>query len=73
MTRILQPEDKIFQMFKQYRALLEQDKTIGSHVRITHLVASQLTLAHMVDHLVCLFEEEEPPKAIKMDAPPIIT
>jgi len=61
MTKLIQSNDKIFQMFKQYRTLLERDKTVGSHGRDTHLVASQLTLAHMVDHLVCILKDDEKP------------
>jgi len=57
-------------MFKQYRALLEQDKTLKSHVETTHLVASQLTLAHMVDHLVCILKDDEKPTVKKLDGLP---
>ena len=70
MTSIIQNDDKILQMFKQYRAVLEQDKTLSSHVRTTYLTASQLTLAHMIDHLVCILKEEEKPTVTKLDGPP---
>ena len=70
MTRAIEEGDKIFQMFKQYRTLLEHDSKIKNHVRVTHLVASQLTLAHMVDHLVCILRDDEKPTVRKLDGPP---
>lgn len=53
MTSVLQEDDKIFNMYKQYRALLnnyaKQNKEIV-HERTTMTLAGQLTVAHMLDH-----------------------
>jgi len=58
MSNTIDKDDKIFVMFKKYRELLEDDSKTKSHVRTTQLVASQLTLAHMIDHVVCLLKDE---------------
>ena len=58
MSSIIDKNDKIFTMFKQYRKLLEDDPKTESHVRTTQIAASQLTLAHMIDHVVCLLKDE---------------
>jgi len=71
MTSILQEDDKIFNMYKQYRALLnnytKQNKE-AVHERTTMMLAGQLTVAHMLDHVACLFKKDGPPTA-KYDTP----
>jgi|TARA_Y100000034_G_scaffold95664_1_gene116280 hypothetical protein len=59
MSDTIDKDDKIFVMFKKYRKLLEDDPTMKSHVRTTQIAASNLTLAHMIDHVVCLLKIEE--------------
>ena len=57
MTSVLSEDDKIFGMYKQYKALLNNDARRTKdelHPRTTKVVASQLTVAHMLDHVVCL-------------------
>ena len=58
MSSIIDNDDKIFVMFQRYRTLLERDATTAQHIRTTQLVASQLTLAHMIDHVVCLLKDK---------------
>ncbi len=60
MTSILQEDDKIFNMYKQYRALLnnytKQNKEVV-HERTTMTLAGQLTVAHMLDHVSCQMKD----------------
>ena len=65
MTSVLSEGDKIFGMYKQYKALLDNDTKQNKdelHLRTTKIVASQLTVAHMLDHVACLMEEKKAPK-----------
>ena len=62
MTSVLSEDDKIFGMYKQYKALLDNDTKQNKdefHPRTTKVVASQLMVAHMLDHVVCLLKEEK--------------
>ena len=68
MTSVLREEDKIFGMYKQYKALLNNDARRTKdelHPRTTKVVASQLTVAHMLDHVVCSLEGKKPVKVNK--------
>ena len=68
MTSVLREDDKVFGMYKQYKALLDNDTKQNKdalHPRTTKVVASQLTVAHMLDHVVCLLKSEEPVKVNK--------
>ena len=73
MTSVLREEDKIFGMYKQYKALLNNDARRTKdelHPRTTKVVASQLTIAHMLDHVVCLIKEDKPPTVKKIKKAP---
>jgi hypothetical protein len=64
MTSVLQEDDKILSMYKQYKTLLNNNvkrnkNELQLHPRTTMLVASQLTVAHMLDHVVCLIKEKK--------------
>lgn len=62
MTGIIDPvSDKILNTYCQYERLVS-DKHI----------AAQLTIAHFIDHVVCIIKEEtQPPsKAVKINSPP---
>jgi len=62
MTSIIDPvTDKILNTYRQYERL-----TTSTHI------AAQLTIAHFIDHLVCVIKEEtqSPPKAVKINSPP---
>jgi len=59
MTSIIDPEtDKILNTYRQYERLT-MDKNI----------AAQLTMAHFIDHVVCILKEatEPTPKVVKLD------
>jgi len=73
MTSVLSEDDKIFGMYKQYKALLNNDARRTKdevHPRTTKVVASQLTIAHMLDHVVCLLKSKEPVKVKKVNKAP---
>ena len=64
MTSIINPEtDKILNTYHQYERLT-MDKN----------VAAQLTVAHFMDHVICVIKESTqlPPKAIKKETAPKI-
>ena len=73
MTSILLEDDKIFNMYKQYRALLnnyaKQNKE-PVHERTTKMLAGQLTVAHMLDHAVCSIKEDRFPTAKELKKAP---
>ena len=50
MTSILTDTDKLFTMFLQYKELLKTQ--VEDAEQLNH-VASQLTVAHMIDHIDC--------------------
>ena len=58
MTSILKDDDKIFAMYKQYKDLLDKE-----HIQFRvdrngkSQIAASLTVAHMLDHMVCLKRE----------------
>ena len=51
MTRKITDDDKILNMYQQYNGLLIGDGNLN------YEVAAQLTLAHMMDHMVCLLKD----------------
>ena len=62
MTSIIDPvSDKILNTYRQYERLIS-DKHI----------AAQLTVAHFIDHVVCIIKEttQPPPKVEKINSPP---
>ena len=68
MTNILTNDDKIFNVYKQYKELIHKDaEKNGARVYGTDQLAAQLTVAHMLDHVVCLFKEDMPPTARKVN------
>ena len=68
MTSILKEDDKIFTMYRQYKELIHKDaEENDNHVYGTDQLAAQLTVAHMLDHVVCLFKENKPPTARKIN------
>ena len=63
MTSVLKTDDKIFTMYRQYKELIHKDaEENDNRVYGTDQLAAQLTVAHMLDHVVCLLknEKEEP-------------
>mgnify|MGYP001175942519 FL=1 len=68
MTSVLKEDDKIFTMYRQYKELIHKDaEENDNRVYGTDQLAAQLTVAHMLDHVVCLFNKDEPPKARKVN------
>ena len=70
MTSVLKEDDKIFTMYKQYKELIHKDvEENDNRVYGTDQLAAQLTVAHMLDHVVCLLknEDEEPVKVRKIE------
>ena len=63
MTSILQDDDKILNMYKQYKELL------GYKAEGINSIAAQLAVAHMIDHVVCLLKsgDEETVKVRKLN------
>jgi len=62
MTSIIDPQtDKVLSTYRQYERL-----TTSTHI------AAQLTLAHFIDHVVCVMEEatQSPPKVRKINSAP---
>ncbi len=70
MTSVLKADDKIFTMYRQYKELIHKDvEENDNRVYGTDQLAAQLTVAHMLDHVVCLLknEDEEPVKVRKIE------
>ena len=70
MTSVLKTDDKIFTMYRQYKELIHKDvEENDNRVYGTDQLAAQLTVAHMLDHVVCLLknEDEEPVKVRKIE------
>jgi len=68
MTSVLKENDKIFTMYRQYKELIHKDaEENDNHVYGTDQLAAQLTVAHMLDHVVCLFKEDKPSMAREVD------
>ena len=65
MTSVLKEDDKIFTMYKQYKELLSE----GVNFKVNGLehIAAQLTVAHMLDHVVCLLKKDNLPTARKVN------
>jgi len=62
MTSIIDPQtDKVLNTYRQYERL-----TTSTHI------AAQLTVAHFIDHVVCIIKEstQPPPKVEKINSPP---
>ena len=68
MTSVLKEDDKIFTMYRQYKELIHKDlEKKDNRVYGTDQLAAQLTVAHMLDHVVCLFKKDKPPTARKVN------
>ena len=70
MTSVLKEDDKIFTMYRQYKELIHKDaEENDNRVYGTDQLAAQLTVAHMLDHVVCLniFKEDKLPTARKVN------
>ena len=68
MTKRLESDDKIFNMFKNYLELIAEDSFATSrNYREPEVIALALTLAHQIDHVVCEIKREAPPKAHKLE------
>ena len=68
MTSILKEDDKIFTMYRQYKELIHKDAEENENfVYGTDQLAAQLTIAHMLDHVVCLFKEDKLPTVREVD------
>jgi len=57
MTKEIDSDDKVFKMFKQYMNVISNDN-FGSY-KEPEAVALVLTLAHQIDHVVCVLKPEE--------------
>jgi len=69
MTSILKEEDKVFTMYKQYKELIHKDaEESEGRVYGVDQLAVQLTVAHMLDHVVCLDKEDKLPTAREVDS-----
>ena len=59
MTSVLNADDKIYTMYKQYQTLIHEDaENNDSFVYGVDQLAARLTVAHMLDHVVCLLKED---------------
>ena len=68
MTSILKEDDKIFTMYKQYKELIHKDAEKNKdNVYGVDQMASRLVVAHMLDHVICLFKEDKSPTAKKIN------
>jgi len=68
MTSVLKEDDKIFTMYKQYKELIHKDvEKNDNRVYGTDQLAAQLTVAHMLDHVICLVKEDKPPTVRKVN------
>ena len=68
MTSILKDDDKIYTMYRQYKELIHKEaEENDNRVYGTDQMASRLVVAHMLDHVVCLFKQEQPPTAMKVN------
>ena len=68
MTSILQDDDKILNMYKQYKNLIHEDaEKNGQVVYGVDQMASRLTVAHILDQVVCLMPGELPPTVKKVN------
>ena len=59
MTSTLQNNVKVLSMYNQYKELLGNAGTGGFNTDGINQIASQLTVAHMLDHVVCLLKNKE--------------
>ena len=71
MTSVLKDDDKVFTMYKHYKELIHKDaEENDNHVYGTDQLAAQLTVAHMLDHVVCSLEGKKPVKVKKVNKAP---
>jgi len=71
MTSVLKDDDKVFTMYKHYKELIHKDvEEKDNRVYGIDQLAVQLTVAHMLDHVVCLIKEDKPPTAKKIKKAP---
>jgi len=71
MTSVLKDDDKVFTMYKHYKELIHKDaEENDNHVYGTDQLAAQLTVAHMLDHVVCLIKEDKPSTVKKLKETP---
>ena len=71
MTSTLKENDKIFNTYKQYKELIHKDaKENGNFVYGTDQLAAQLTVAHILDHVVCLIKEDKLPTVNELKKAP---
>ena len=68
MTSVLKDDDKIFTMYSQYKDLLDKIHTLEKNGKSQ--IAAHLTVAHMLDHVVCLIKEDKPPTVKKIKKAP---
>ena len=68
MTSVLKEDDKIFTMYRQYEDLLDKINTLEKNGKSQ--IAAHLTVAHMLDHVVCLIKEDKPPTVKKIKKAP---
>ena len=55
---MIEEDDKIFTMYKQYKALIHKDAVEGAnHVYGTDQLAAWLTVGHTLDNMVSLLKE----------------
>jgi len=69
MTKEIDSDDKVFKMFKQYLNVISNDNFEG--YKEPEAIALVLTLAHQIDHVVCVLKPdgyEEPPKVRKINS-----
>ena len=57
MTKEIDADDKVFKMFKQYMEVISNDTFEG--YKEPETIALVLTLAHQIDHVVCVLKPEE--------------
>ena len=68
MTSVLQDDDKIYTMYIQYKELIHKEaEENDNRVYGTDQMASRLVVAHMLDHVVCLFKKDKLPTARKVN------
>ena len=69
MTKEIDSDDKVFKMFKQYMKVIAHDGF--EQYKEPEAIALVLTLAHQIDHVVCVLkpeEYEEPPTVRKINS-----
>ena len=68
MTSVLNENDKIYTMYRQYKELIHNEaEENNNRVYGTDQLAAQLTVAHMLDHVVCLLKKDDLPTVKKVN------